>query len=1152
MRKHNHEIIFSPSDLVVFTQSPFASWMDRFSLECPNDSPKPDAADAMSGLLAEKGDDHENALLKEFVAQGLNIADLSQLSGDLATKQQATKEAMVEGVDVIFQAALTRGNFAGFADFLIKLPGTSKLGDYHYEVWDTKLSKSLKSSYSIQLCCYQQMLEPLQGRMSDDFVIALGNGEKSRLKTRDFIFYYRSIQQAFLDAQRAFNPEQQPNPADSKSYGRWSDEAKRQLEAADHLSQVATITRSQIKKLEAAGIHTQQMLVDTDLDRVKGISPSVFQRLKAQATIQRHSEGREIPLFEVLKPEPGQKQGLALLPPHSDQDVFFDIEGYPLDDGGLEYLWGNSYFDTPIEAGKRGERQFIDFWAHNREQEKQCFKDFIEWVYARWQQDPSMHIYHYANYEIAACKKLMSRYGVCEHEVDQLLRNEVFVDLYKLVKSGLLIGEPRYSIKNVEHLYRGARDTEVGNGGDSVVVYEQWRELNERGEEGDTWQTSKILNDIRDYNIDDCDSTQELVDWLRERQAEHHIAYLGSTEVIEPEQKEEITQRTQLRDQILTRAEQESDAESVLSENLAWMLEFHRREAKPVFWRLFERLGQTDDELIDDLDCLAVCQRTEREAFKDSPRARNLCYEYQFDANQEFKQSGAKDFYILGSEDEAGKRTKVAWVKAESDMAAGLIVLKTKEEPASVITLIPDEVVNAKPIPESLEQVVKGYAENTLGLCAIIDFLKRALPRINGHTPGQAIVQSDNPAQRLAEIKTAIANLDNSYLAIQGPPGAGKTYTGKHVIGELLQQGKKIGICSNSHKAINNLLLGTAEHCADNGIEAYFACTKDTDPELLEAGVQIHKNAELANHLNDPCVIGTTAWGFSRNELADQFDYLFIDEAGQVSVANLIAISRATKNLVLMGDQMQLGQPAQGSHPLDSGLSVLDYLLHETPTIPDHMGVFLGTTYRMHSKVNHFISEAIYEGKLHSTPENDQQVIAVPEAYLTEHPDGPLDKEAGIVCIPVEHQGNSQASDEEVEVIVAQVRHLLGRIFTSKSGDTRKISWDDILFVAPYNHQVNKLREGLSHLPSGDSAKIGSVDKFQGQEAPIVFLSMCASDASESPRGLDFLLDKHRLNVAISRAQSLAIVVASPKLAFSPASNLEQQKKMNVFARLWS
>jgi superfamily I DNA and/or RNA helicase len=243
-----------------------------------------------------------------------------------------------------------------------------------------------------------------------------------------------------------------------------------------------------------------------------------------------------------------------------------------------------------------------------------------------------------------------------------------------------------------------------------------------------------------------------------------------------------------------------------------------------------------------------------------------------------------------------------------------------------------------------------------------------------------------------------------------------------------------------------------------------------------------------------------------------------------------------------MGDQMQLGQPSQGSHPAESGLSTLDYLLHESPTIPENLGVFLERTYRMHSSVNQFISSAIYEGKLKTDPENDKQIIRVPDNYS-----GIINKEAGIIYVPVKHEGNTQASDEEVVIIKKLANELLGRIFINKKGEEKKIEWEHILFVAPYNYQVNKLREAL-----GMQARVGSVDKFQGQEAPIVFLSMCASNASDSPRGLDFLLDKHRLNVAISRAQCLAIVVASPSLSQVTATNIQQMEMTNVFCKLIS
>ncbi|MFQ5410353.1 MAG: AAA domain-containing protein, partial [Anaerolineales bacterium] len=668
---------------------------------------------------------------------------------------------------------------------------------------------------------------------------------------------------------------------------------------------------------------------------------------------------------------------------------------------------------------------------------------------------------------------------------------------------------------------------------------ESWRERCASGEEGDTWQTSDTLNAIRQYNIDDCESTQELVDWLRQQQQDHGMAYCGHQEVVEPALSEEITERTQLRDQLLIKSAQQREAgqtrDAALTENLAWTLEFHRREAKPLFWRLFDRLGLSDEELLDDLDCLAGCERTEREPFKHTPRARNLSYEYRFDPTQEFK-GASKQFYVLGSETEDGKPTKVTYLRDESDLEQGLLVLQNKTEPPPWISLVPDEYVNPNPIPQAIEQTVKAYSTGQLQRCAIIDFLNRTKPDIQGHDGGP-IANHPDPQTRLQQITQAIQALDHSYLPIQGPPGSGKSYTGKHVIAELLKTGAKIGITSNSHKAINHLLLSTAQHCLTEKIPASFTCTKDTGPELMDAGVSIVKNAQLIDYIEPGCVIGTTAWGFSRDDLAGQLDYLFVDEAGQVCIANLIAMSRAAKNLVLMGDQMQLGQPSQGTHPAESGHSILDYLLHDSPTITEDMGVFLGTTYRMHSAVNHFVSEYIYDGKLQAHPDNDRRTIQVPDGY-----NGPLNKDAGIVFVPVPHEGNTQASDEEVAKIKALAHALLGRTLTDISGETHPMTWDDMLFVAPYNHQVNKLKQAL-----GEQAKVGSVDKFQGQEAPVVFLSMCASDASESPRGLEFLFDKHRINVAISRAQTLAIVVGNPALGNTTVNRVEQLKLVNLF-----
>jgi uncharacterized protein len=1140
----NENLISSPTDLTLFLKSPFASWMTRFYVEYPDVAPPPEDESDMTLILSDLGTKHEHKLLENFLSQGLNVAVITPegLNLDPKTtlsfneKVMATIDAMECGVDVIFQAALSFGFFRGYADFLVKVPcaqvGGSRLGNYAYDVWDTKLSTKTKPAHLVQLCCYAEMLSHIQGGIPHQIVVALGSGQIERYRTNDFFYYYLALKNKYIKFQDAFNIKQMPDPADSKTWGRWETYAKNLLESRDHLISVANITNSQIKRLNRAGILTSAELAASDYSSDTRLDQIIFDRLKRQAKIQKLSVGKIPPLFEVIRPNNEvAKVGLALLPPHSDLDVFFDIEGYPLEDGGLEYLWGAAYLNG------ENSREYIDFWAHDHEQEKKAFIGFIDWAYKRWLIDPRMHIYHYANYEISACRKLMGKYGIKEHEVDQLLRNEVFVDVYKIVKNGLFIGEPKYSIKNVEHLYRPKRATQVASGEDSIIVYGKWLSERRAGNHNDSWETSNILKGIRDYNIDDCYSTQELVAWLRVQQSDNNIRYCGQSEIKQPEANEEVNARTQLRDRMIQMSLHQAEPNKNVTENLAWLLEYHRRELKPVWWRLFDRLGMTDEELIYDIDCIAACLRTETAPLQVGPRTKKFSYEYKFDVTQEFKPLKSEKARILNT-----KQT-VDIDLDRCDFAGGIIFVQSSEYLPDFITLIPFEYIRTDKIDKAIHDVVidyerLGYESFSKHHGALSDFLFRRSPNIFGRECEQ-IFSMQNSNDIVSVATEAILNLNNSYLAIQGPPGSGKTYAAKNVIATLVKNGKRIGITSNTHKAINHLLIGAVEECLKRSINVTCCCTKNTDEEkLAELNIAVVKNPEISQHLTEGCIIGTTAWGFVLDELIGQFDYLFIDEAGQVPLANLVAMSRCTKNIILLGDQMQLGQPTQGSHPAKSGNSILNYLLDNQATIPDSLGIFLPRTYRMHSAVNSFISNAIYEGKLISDPDNDKQIIAVPD-----HSADIITIEAGILFVPVTHTGNTQASDEEIEKIQSIINELLGRTYTNKINQSMPITLQDILVIAPYNHQVNKLKDAL-----GKNAKIGTVDKFQGQEAPVLIYSLCSSDPYESPRGADFLFDKHRINVAISRAKTLAIIVGSPTLLCGEPSSVHQMKNINVLA----
>ena len=952
MRFKNKHIFFSPSDLITYLESPFASHMERLLLEDKSKSDLLDPKDEILESLQQKGYEHENEFLSSLISNGKNILEIK--NNDFMLVQ--TKEAMVKGYDVIAQAYLELENFGGFADFLIKVPGKSNFGDYQYEVWDTKLSKKMKPYFAIQLCCYAEMLENLQGIKPNNLAIVLGDKKIIHLRTQDYFAYYQALKSSFILFHKKWIPDEQPDPADTKTHGRWSEYAKKILRDRRHLSLIANITQSQIKRLEYAGINTIDDASKLSPQSIPKLSEDISERLKNQAEIQISSELKDRPDYIILPHDNDRSLGLSLLPPHSDFDIFFDIEGFPHVEGGLEYLWGSTYFNDA------GERNFKDFWGHDVEEEKKAFTDFVDWAFERWRRDPSMHIYHYGSYEIAALRRLMGNYGFREYEVDTLLRNEVFVDLYNVIRHGVLIGEPSYSIKNVEHIYRKKRETEVSSGGDSILVYEKWR----ANPDGFSWKTSKVLKSIRDYNIDDCNSTQELTEWLRAEQQNHNIVYSRSLDKEEKENREEETEITLLRDKLLKKASTEGNEikQSVLK-NLAWLLEFHRRENKPTWWRLFDRLGLTELDLYDDMECLVGLTRTNKEPFLHTPRARNKTYEYVFDVNQPFK-GQSKSFYVL--EDENLKLNTISF-----DEDKGLICLQSKEMPPNRISLIPDQFVNPAPIPRAIQDVVVTNLQNDFKQSAISDFLFRKKPRFFSGPKNPILKPNLLPEDFIKSIIMAANDLDNSYLCIQGPPGAGKTFTARNVIGDLMSKGKRIGISSNSHKAIVNLMDGVAEHLIQNNISGNLIKIggSEEDPIFDKKNVLFKRDAKaVGNNLNDsPICVGGTAWLFCNSQLSEEegikkFDYLFIDEAGQVSVANLVGMSRIAKNIILMGDQMQLGQPSQGSHPDESGQSILDYLLQGKSTIPPDMGIFLPKTYRMHPDLCKIISDQVYDNRL--------------------------------------------------------------------------------------------------------------------------------------------------------------------------------------------
>jgi uncharacterized protein len=1119
--------LYSPKDLISWLEGDFATWCEREAAEhrgsgSGGNAPRePDERDEEMELSVRYGLAHEAAHLERLRRE---IATLVEIEPKDANAAAATLASMTEGAEVVFQGVLGHDNWMGIADFLHRVETKSALGDWAYEPWDTKLARSAKPYFLLQLCTYAEMLEATQGLRPNRLGFILGDGAEQHYRTDDFWYYYRRLKQQFERFQATWDPNVMPDPGADRSHGRWTSAAEKIRTDRDDLSLVAGISRSQVIRLREAGIETVAQLGTLDASaKVAGIAAASLGRIREQAAMQLTTRESGTIAWKFRDQEnKTDRRGFALLPPPSPLDVYYDIEGFPYAPGGLEYLHGA----TTIEAD--GSLAFHDWWAHDEAAERRAFEEFVDWAWARWREDPTMHIYHYAAYERTALSKLSIKYATREWEVDEFLRNDVFVDLLNVVRQGMVIGTPSYSLKDIEHLYMPPREGDVSTAGASVVEYQKWMDSNESGD----WQDSPILSALRDYNRDDCDSTAMLAGWLRERQPESGVEWMPLTESNTapvqrvPQEAESLAK--ELLEEALTLPEESE--ERARMQMLGWLLEFHRRDEKPKWWHYFERLMMEEQELIDDHDCLGGLARTDT-----PPRAikKSTGLEYRFDPSQDTR-------LHVGSECAVTTFPNLKVPIESLDTENGLVEVKVgpgKSLPDR-LSLIPYNDVSTKPLKTAILEYVKQWRADGTVHSAVDDLLLRRLPRFVSHPGGPVL---PGTGDLIEETIAAVRALDGSTLAIQGPPGTGKTYTAAHVIAALLRDGKRVGVVATSHAVVMNLLASVVQHAPEFASGPLWKVGGDNDHPALQAGHVQHtgdskKGADIVAQA--PVVIGGTAWLFSRPEMAGTLDYLFVDEAGQVSLANAVAVGQAATNLILIGDQMQLAQPMQGVHPGESGLSCLEYLLQGHATIPPEMGVFLGTSYRMHPDVCRFISEAYYEGRLHSASSTrDNRIILGAGSTVP--------SEKGVTFVPVEHAGCAQGSDEEVEVIAELVNELLAAHVTVKGDPVRPMTLNDILIVAPFNMQVRKLKARL-----GDAARVGSVDKFQGQEAPVVILSMCASTLDDAPRGAEFLLSPNRLNVAVSRAQALALVVGSPRLGDVRVRTVAEMKLVSGWCRV--
>lgn len=1087
MQRLDGQLVLSPTDLTHHQECAHLTRLD-LGVATGEWAAPDEVVSAELQLVFDRGLEHERKYLESLRAEGKSIVEIDTVF-DAEGRRRAeaqTVEAMRRGVDVIYQGTFFDGAWGGQADFLLRVDKPSPVfGDWSYEIADTKLARKLKVAALLQMAAYAERLTVLQGVAPEFIHVVTGDGESRPWRLIDVAAYARRAR-ARLESFVAAPPATAPAPIGYCEQCRWATRCTAELRRADDLGLVAQMRGDQRDALRAVGIATLADLAAASPELLKssGIGADARTRLQQQAAEQLSERVTGQPSRTLLAPVPGL--GLLRLPPPSASDLYLDFEGDPwFDDGaGIEYLAG------------LGDRSggFTALWAHDRPAEKQMVADLIDRLVLAAHADPAMHVYHYAAYEVTALKNLTGRYGVREAELDQLLREERFVDLYPVVRQSMRISKESYSIKKVEAFYGRSHGGAVASAMGSVLMYEQWLA------DGD----QQKLDDIESYNKDDVDSTRELHDWLEQQrvelEAEHGPLSRPSFAAVEPDAK--VTAAQAVEQELTDRLH--AAGHELLGDLVGW----HRREDRPAWWEVYRLQDLDAEELERDGTALGGLSFVRYLG----PEKKSHLYEYSFPV-QDTKVSAGEDALDVDTAKKAG-------TVFELDVTAGRLVLKTTAtEPPCPRGLGPAGPLNTKSLREAIqatgEDVLTG--QDCLGQALV----ERRVPA------GTQLREGESTTDAIVRLGLA---LDGEVLAIQGPPGSGKTTAAAVLIRALLDAGKKVGVTATSHAVIGNVLKAVGRPALQKCDESQH-CGSDDVAWSADNGFVA---SALVN--GDVNLVGGTAWFWTRSDVAQAVDVLVVDEAGQFSLANAVAVARSARSMVLLGDPQQLAQPSHAVHPGQSGASALEHLLDGHATIPPERGVFLDRSYRMHPDLTAFVSDLAYEGRLEAAPGRER--IAV----LGE---GPLSG-SGLRVVPVDHvMTGADKSQQEADVVARLWQSVQGSVWRNDEGVESRIGPEQVLVVAPYNAQVALIKAAL---PPG--ARVGTVDKFQGQEAPVVIYSMTSTSAEDAPRGVSFLFDPNRLNVAVSRAQALAVVVMSPELLDAPVRTPEQVRRVNALCWL--
>jgi predicted RecB family nuclease len=1086
----------------------------------------PDWAAPDLKVIQELGLRHEAAYLEHLGKQGLTVENLGHVDHHDEKRLLAETLALLErGAEVIAQGALRDGGWFGRPDVLRRVEKPSARWAWSYEVADTKLARETKAATILQLSLYSELLGKIQGTMPEFlWVVPPGpgfTGEKYRVT--EYAAYYRYVRKRLLETVgEGVDQETYPEPVEHCNICRWFKECDTRRRADDHLSLVAGIRRQQRDQFEEWNAETMAKLAALPIpleERPKHGARAGYERAREQARVQVEGRTEKKLVHEALPVAAGM--GFCRLPEPAAEDMFVDFEGDPfVGEQGLQYLFGFAFQNA------EGQWSYGKRWALNREEEKKGFQWLVDEIMRRRAANPKMHVYHFGAYEPGALKRLMGMYATREDEIDGMLRAGVLVDLHQAFKQSTRASVEEYSLKKIEAFYGFERRTPLDLSRAAMRYVEHRLELGRLEED----IPEKFQETLEGYNGEDCISTGKLRDWLEVERAKVVAEGRSVPRFVDGDEKasEELDERQKRVAALVAKLVERIPADS--SERteeqqakwlLAQLLDWHRRENKAAYWEGYRLADLDDHDLLEERAGLAGLQFVERVALERKiPTDR-----YSFE-KQETEARIDKDLYY--------KAEKFGCVVAMDAPGRTIDVKKTRKtadlHPTAVYAW--ERPFHVKEHAEALFRIGEFVAGNGVDAAGRFragrDLLLRRRPRLAGSETLEALAGEEvkNTACRIA------STLEDSVFAIQGPPGAGKTFTGARMICDLVKLGKKIGVTALSHKVIRHLLEEVADAAKEiktGGVR----CAQRTDEQASTGDISIvqdNEEALAALESGKANVLGGTSWLWTPEVAFETVDVLFIDEAGQMALADVLAVSQAAKSIVLIGDPQQLERPLKGSHPDGAEKSALDHLLNGRKTIAADMGFLLPETWRLHPKVCEFTSEMFYEGRLVSRDFLRNRVMEG-HAWLSG---------AGLWFVPVEHQGSRNSSAEEVEVVARIIEGLLKpevKWFGSAGNPRCLKEEEDILIVAPYNAQVSDL---LVRLPR---MRIGTVDKFQGQEAPVVIYSLTTSSPEDAPRGMEFLYSLNRLNVATSRAMTAVVVVGNPRL-FEPECRTPRQMQL--------